>query len=138
MRFDIIGDVHGHALRLEVLLEKMGYHKRPDGWRHPKRTAVFVGDLVDRGPHQLDTLRLVRDMVESGAARAVMGNHEFNAIGFLASVVDHKFVGAFLRQKRSIEARISSADLVQRKGAGSALCCSRKDVMSARRAATLR
>ena len=51
------------------------------GWSHPKRVAIFVGDLIDRGPEQLGTLKLVRDMVEMGNARVVMGNHEFNAIG---------------------------------------------------------
>ena len=64
-------------------------------------------------------------------------------IGIWSSVLDQKFacfvLGAvFLRQKRSIEARMWSADLVHLKGLGSALCWSRKDLMSARRAATLR
>ena len=46
--------------------------------RHPDgRTVVFVGDLIDRGPRQIDTLRLVRSMVDTGQARIVLGNHEF-------------------------------------------------------------
>ncbi|WP_429439004.1 metallophosphoesterase [Paraburkholderia sp. GAS33] len=44
--------------------------------RHPDRTAIFVGDFIDRGPAQLETLNIVRPMVESGSALGVMGNHE--------------------------------------------------------------
>ncbi len=82
MAYDIIGDLHGQADKLEALLRKMGYRNTPQGWRHPERQAVFVGDFIDRGPHQLRTLAIVRNMVESGAALAVMGNHELNAIAW--------------------------------------------------------
>ena len=81
--FDIIGDVHGCATKLRVLLGELGY--RPDGsgvYRHPERTAVFVGDLIDRGDEQLEVLQLVKAMVDAGSARIVMGNHEFNAIAW--------------------------------------------------------
>ncbi|CAL9562598.1 polynucleotide kinase-phosphatase [Streptomyces sp. enrichment culture] len=75
--FDIIGDVHGCASELEALLAKLGY---ADG-RHPEgRTAVFVGDLVDRGPDSPAVLRRVMGMVESGDALCVPGNHE-NKLG---------------------------------------------------------
>jgi hypothetical protein len=80
--FDVIGDVHGHADRLRGLLVAMGYTERYGVWSHPDRTAVFVGDLIDRGPGQLDTLRLVRAMVEAGSAQIVLGNHEFNAVAY--------------------------------------------------------
>ena len=80
--FDVIGDVHGHADRLRLLLALMGYTERHGVWAHPDRTAVFVGDLIDRGPGQLETLRLVRAMVEAGSAQIVLGNHEFNAIAY--------------------------------------------------------
>ena len=82
MTHDIIGDVHGHADQLEALLTKLGYQERGGAWRHPSRTAIFVGDLIDRGPGQLRTLKLVRAMLNSGSARAVMGNHELNAIAW--------------------------------------------------------
>jgi hypothetical protein len=82
MGFDIIGDVHGHADRLEALLALLGYENRLGAWRHPTRTAVFVGDLIDRGPGQLRTLGLVRAMWEAGTANVVMGNHELNAIAW--------------------------------------------------------
>ncbi|RYG77434.1 MAG: metallophosphatase, partial [Alphaproteobacteria bacterium] len=61
---DIIGDIHGHADRLEGLLLKLGYRQSGGAWRHPQRTAVFVGDLVDRGSQQRRTLETVRAMVE--------------------------------------------------------------------------
>ena len=82
MGLDIIGDVHGHADALEALLRRLGYRLSDGAWRHPDRTAVFVGDLIDRGPAQLRTVDLVRCMVEAGAARCVMGNHEYNAIAW--------------------------------------------------------
>lgn len=79
---DIIGDVHGQADRLEALLEKLGYRQIKGAWRHAERTAIFVGDLIDRGAHQVRTLQIVRNMVDAGSARATMGNHEFNAIAW--------------------------------------------------------
>jgi hypothetical protein len=57
--------------------------------------AVFVGDLIDRGPKQLETVNLVRGMVESGSARCVLGNHEFNAIAWVTPDPDRP--GKFLR-----------------------------------------
>lgn len=51
-------------------------------YEHPERQAIFVGDLVDRGPDQLGVLQTVKRMVDSGSAQIVMGNHEFNAIAY--------------------------------------------------------
>lgn len=80
--YDIIGDVHGHAEELKALLFKLGYRNSNGGWQHPSRKAVFVCDLVDRGPQQVEAIRIVRAMVEADAALAVMGNHELNAIAW--------------------------------------------------------
>lgn len=80
--YDIIGDIHGHADELEALLWHLDYRKNAGAWRHPERTAVFVGDLIDGGPRQLETVDIVRRMVDGGHAKAVMGNHEFNAIAW--------------------------------------------------------
>jgi calcineurin-like phosphoesterase family protein len=80
--YDIIGDIHGHSQSLQALLTRLGYRDAGGVWRHPARTAIFLGDFVDRGPHQKETLRIVRCMIEAGSALAVMGNHEFNAIAF--------------------------------------------------------
>jgi protein phosphatase len=85
--FDIIGDVHGCCDELEELLTQLGYGPsrlaEPDllwgqtVYRHPEgRRAIFVGDLVDRGPRILDAVRIVHDMVENGSALCVPGNHD--------------------------------------------------------------
>jgi protein phosphatase len=81
--FDIVGDIHGCRAELEQLLTALGYavtrdpDGRPVGAAHPDgRTAVFVGDLVDRGPDTPGVLRLVMAMVRAGTALCVPGNHE--------------------------------------------------------------
>ncbi|MCE7008608.1 polynucleotide kinase-phosphatase [Kibdelosporangium philippinense] len=81
--FDVIGDVHGCRAELEELLEELGYvlardaEGRAVGAAHPEgRRAVFVGDLVDRGPDTPGVLRLAMGMVEAGNALCVCGNHE--------------------------------------------------------------
>lgn len=85
--FDIIGDIHGCCGELEQLLGRLGYevaaHNPGYGlaagpvYRHPQgRKAIFLGDLVDRGPRILDTLRVVRNMVVGGTALCVPGNHD--------------------------------------------------------------
>ncbi|WP_327239656.1 polynucleotide kinase-phosphatase [Streptomyces sp. NBC_01318] len=75
--FDIIGDIHGCSSELESLLGKLGY---VDGAHPEGRTAVFVGDLVDRGPDSPGVLRRVMSMVSAGNALCVPGNHE-NKLG---------------------------------------------------------
>jgi polynucleotide kinase-phosphatase len=75
--FDIIGDVHGCRSELETLLARLGY---VDGHHPEGRTAVFVGDLVDRGPDSPGVLRRVMGMVAAGDALCVPGNHE-NKLG---------------------------------------------------------
>ncbi len=79
--FDIIGDVHGCYEELAALFVQLGYRIEsypagpkaipPDG-----RRAIFVGDLVDRGPKIPEVLRLVMNMVEDGTAFCVPGNHD--------------------------------------------------------------
>lgn len=91
--FDIIGDIHGCCDELEDLLEELGYEAGVEktnelGWgsgskvyAHPQgRKAVFVGDLVDRGPRVLDTLRIVRNMHEQGTGLCVPGNHDIKLL----------------------------------------------------------
>ena len=79
--FDIIGDVHGCYEELSTLLGQLGYkiENGPDGPEASPpdgRKAVFVGDLVDRGPKIPDVLRLVMKMVDDGTALCVPGNHD--------------------------------------------------------------
>jgi hypothetical protein len=82
--YDIIGDVHGCALQLINLLDGLGYRndRRAGAYLHRSRQAIFVGDLIDRGPDQLKVLETVRRMADVGSAQIVMGNHEFNAIAY--------------------------------------------------------
>ena len=76
--FDIIGDVHGCCEELEELLRQLGYERNDGGpWAHPaRRKAIFVGDLVDRGPRIVDTLKTVMSMSQAGTALSVPGNHD--------------------------------------------------------------
>jgi protein phosphatase len=76
--FDIVGDVHGCCDELEELLRLLGYVVDEAGaWRHPDgRRPVFLGDLVDRGPRIVDTLKTVMAMVRAGVALCVPGNHD--------------------------------------------------------------
>ncbi|GAA0959237.1 polynucleotide kinase-phosphatase [Kribbella koreensis] len=80
--FDIVGDIHGCRAELEQLLTTLGYtitrdpEGRPVDASHPTRKAIFVGDLVDRGPDTPGVLRLVMGMVRTGHAYCVTGNHE--------------------------------------------------------------
>ena len=82
----MIGDVHGCLAELELLLGKLGYEVgrdaagRPVGARHPSRRAIFLGDLVDRGPDTPGVLRLAMGMVAAGTALCVAGNHEAKLI----------------------------------------------------------
>ena len=90
--FDIVGDVHGCADELIELLSNLGYSVSIDGAGDgqramtqppPGRRALFVGDLVDRGPNSPDVLRIVMDMVDDGHALAVPGNHDVKLFGWL-------------------------------------------------------
>ncbi len=82
MKLDVIGDIHGHAIELISLLEKLGYSNQAGFYRHPERTVLFIGDYIDRGPENLETVRIVRSMVAAKTAKAIMGNHEYNAIAY--------------------------------------------------------
>ncbi len=79
---DFIGDIHGHADKLEELLQKLGYRVSAGTYHHPERKVFFVGDFIDRGPKIRETLKIVRAMVDSENAVALMGNHEYNALCF--------------------------------------------------------
>jgi diadenosine tetraphosphatase ApaH/serine/threonine PP2A family protein phosphatase len=92
-RFDIIGDIHGHADALLRLLDQMDYREVGGNFRHPQRKIIFLGDFIDRGPDQRGVLRIAKGMCDDGAAIAVMGNHEFNALAWAEP--DGK--GGFLR-----------------------------------------
>ena len=84
--FDIIGDVHGCYEELLELLSRLDYTMtKAEGHGQTAvppagRKAIFLGDLVDRGPRIPEVLRLVMDMVESGHALCVPGNHDIKLL----------------------------------------------------------
>lgn len=86
LQLDIIGDVHGCCDALIKLLERLDYRCHNGAYSHPSRKAIFVGDLLDRGPQIRETVTLVKAMCEAGSASMVLGNHEYNALIFRAEI----------------------------------------------------
>ncbi|PIE39770.1 MAG: hypothetical protein CSA51_04300 [Gammaproteobacteria bacterium] len=75
---DIVGDVHGEINALTLLLQQLGYDAtghHPDG-----RRLVFLGDLVDRGPDSAGVVDKVMQLIASGRAQCILGNHELNIV----------------------------------------------------------
>ncbi len=97
LMYDLIGDIHGHANELAQLLEKLGYQKTQGIYRHPERQVIFLGDFIDRGPQIRQVLETVRPMIEEGHARAVLGNHELNALAYHTE--DPESPGEFLHRQ---------------------------------------
>ena len=106
--YDIIGDVHGYATVLEQLLQELGYKKNNRAYSHPSRQAVFVGDIIDKGPEIRQALFIVRSMVDNRSAQMVLGNHEVNAIGYQYKDLD----GNYLRE-RSEDNRVQHKETLE-------------------------
>ena len=113
--FDIFGDLHGCAAELRLLLTQLGWERfvLPDQpspwgdecWRHLLgRKAIFLGDLVDRGPQVMDTVRIVRNMVSAGNALCVAGNHDVKLVKYLR--------GKQIEVKHGLEQSIAEVDLL--------------------------
>jgi len=92
--FDIIGDVHGCYDELLTLLAELGYAVETEPVTDVRdlgvrvttpagRRALFLGDLVDRGPASPQVLRLVMSMVQGGQALCVPGNHDIKLMRYL-------------------------------------------------------
>ncbi len=113
-RYDLVGDIHGHADALHRLLNELEYAEFEGVFRHPERHMIFVGDFIDRGPHQREVLRIARSMCAAGSAKAVLGNHEFNAIGWATRDKD----GSFLR-KHSLKNASQHAEFLSQIGENS-------------------
>jgi Calcineurin-like phosphoesterase len=109
MKYDFIGDIHGHADKLEQLLKLMGYQKIGGIYQHSERKIFFLGDLIDNGPKIADVLDIALPMIEAGAAKAVMGNHEFNFLSYHTQGED----GEWLRSRSKEHARQCSHTLKQ-------------------------
>ena len=102
--------MHGCRAELELLLTELGYAverdaaDRPVGARHPDgRRAIFVGDLVDRGPDTPGVLRLVMGMVTAGTAFCVAGNHEVKLLKALR--------GKNVRRSQGLDASMEQLEL---------------------------
>src|SRR5713226_7832559 len=76
-----IGDVQGSFEELQALLGTIGFERNKD-------CLWFVGDLVNRGPASLATLRFVRDL--STRARTVLGNHDLHLLALAHGVVKER------------------------------------------------
>ncbi|WP_341771097.1 metallophosphoesterase [Pseudomaricurvus hydrocarbonicus] len=93
MQVDVFGDIHGCFTALLKLLDRLGYEEQDGVYQHPERLAVFVGDLIDRGPQIRETLDLVYRMHQAGKALMVLGNHEYNAIRFQQEILVYLLAG---------------------------------------------
>jgi protein phosphatase len=118
--FDIIGDIHGCFDELAELLSKLGYAKNDAGLfvAPPGRKAVFLGDLVDRGPRTPDVLKLVMGMVLSGTALCVPGNHDVKLMRKLHGKdvqITHGLAESLLQlESEPAEFRTAVADFIDR------------------------
>jgi len=75
---DIVGDVHGEIGALRSLMGQLGY--TGDGRHAEGRRLVFLGDLTDRGPDSPAVVELVSELLDSGRAQCVLGNHDLNIL----------------------------------------------------------
>ena len=114
--YDLIGDIHGHADALEAWLRTHGYEPLGKGYRHPERTLIFLGDLIDRGKQVRRVVEIARAMVDSGAAKVIMGNHEFNALCF--HTPDRENKGQYLRAHTELHVKQHRETLAAFAGAG--------------------
>lgn len=100
--YDIIGDIHGYATKLKQLLMIMDYTETKNGWAHPNRKVIFVGDYIDRGPEIRETLQIIKKMVDNGNAYAIMGNHEYNALAYHHQLPDGSFIRSHNKRHTSL------------------------------------
>ncbi len=108
--YDIIGDIHGCAAELEILLKELGYREVDSTFSHPEgRKAIYLGDYIDRGPAIRRTLQIVRGMIDGNQALGILGNHEVNALRYHTS--DGK--GGYLREHSGSKLKQHSATLKQ-------------------------
>jgi bis(5'-nucleosyl)-tetraphosphatase (symmetrical) len=65
-----IGDVQGCAPSLKALVKKLPSQSK----------MIFLGDLVNRGPDSLATLRYLKRLQEEGQAECILGNHDLHLL----------------------------------------------------------
>lgn len=96
---DWIGDIHGNAEKLRGLLLSLGYSENRGFFSRPGTLAVFLGDMLNRGPQILETTRIVRSMCDNGAAIFLLGNHELYALRDAAATKQNIPVRHFVSEK---------------------------------------
>ena len=112
MIIDVIGDIHGYADKLVGLLTQLGYRHNGQYFMPPVgHRALFIGDLIDRGPQQVATLEIVFAMLDADVADAVMGNHEYNALAF--ATLDPQDSTQYLRSHNDTHLRQHEAFLAE-------------------------
>ena len=89
-----IGDVQGCSAALQQLLDAFGFDRARD-------RLWFVGDLVNRGPDSLATLRMVKNLGDR--AVTVLGNHDFHLLAVAAG-------GAKKRRSDTLDAVLDAPD----------------------------
>jgi hypothetical protein len=110
---DIVGDVHGELDALRDLLHQLDYS--PAGLHPAGRRLVFLGDLTDRGPDSPGVVDLVAELVRSGAAQCVLGNHELNILlGHKKLNNDWFFGQPFVHEGRTIP-QVLADDVIRAK-----------------------
>ena len=71
-----IGDVQGCGPSLQALVKKLP----------PKSKMIFLGDLVNRGPDSLGSLRQLKSLQETGRAECILGNHDLHLLAIDAGL----------------------------------------------------
>ncbi|MFT5706217.1 MAG: bis(5'-nucleosyl)-tetraphosphatase (symmetrical) [Oceanospirillaceae bacterium] len=88
-----IGDVQGCYHELLALLQQCNYQAGDQLW--------FVGDLVNRGPDSLETLRFIKNLGNS--AKIVLGNHDLHLLAIY-------FAGARLKNSDTLQDILKATD----------------------------
>lgn len=77
-KLDFIGDIHGNAQKLLLLLNKLGYEKLHEGWSHNEgRQVMVLGDFINVGNDSKLVLQILFGMWSNNVAQIIIGNHEY-------------------------------------------------------------
>jgi bis(5'-nucleosyl)-tetraphosphatase (symmetrical) len=71
-----VGDIQGCAPSLKALVKKLPQ----------KSKMIFLGDLVNRGPDSLGSLRQLKVLQEAGRAECILGNHDLHLLAIDAGL----------------------------------------------------
>ncbi len=88
----IVGDVHGQYQRLSRRLKSAGLTSKNGKLTFNSGKILFLGDLLDRGPDSRKVIELVKQLHEAGIAEVILGNHEFNFLGYLNKLDKRSFL----------------------------------------------